>query len=102
MKTVNKWLAAGSGIAALLLFIACNKNNSSTSNPNIPKGQSQVSVYMMDDPIQLAKVLIDIRQIAVQVDTASKQTDSHRHPHSYDHFSPDHSVHNHNSLTPST
>jgi len=76
MKTVNKWLAAGFGIAALLLFIACNKNNSSTSNPNIPKGQSQVSVYMMDDPIQLAKVLIDIRQIAVEIDTASKQTDA--------------------------
>jgi hypothetical protein len=75
MKTVNKWLAAGFGIAALLLFIACNKNNSSTSNPNIPKGQSQVSVYMMDDPIQLSKVLIDIRQITVEVDTASKQSD---------------------------
>ena len=75
MKTVNKWLAAGTGIAALLLFFACNKNNSSSSNPNIPKGQSQVSVYMMDDPIQLAKVLIDIRQITVEVDTASKQSD---------------------------
>ena len=75
MKTVNKWLAAGSGIAALLLFIACNKNNSSNSNPNIPNGQSQVSVYMMDDPIQLSKVLIDIRQITVEVDTASKQSD---------------------------
>jgi hypothetical protein len=75
MKTVNKWLAAGTGIAALLFFFACNKNNSSSSNPNIPKGQSQVSIYMMDDPIQLAKVLIDIRQIAVEVDTASKQGD---------------------------
>jgi len=76
MKTVKKWLIAGSGITALLLFIACNKNNSSTSNPNIPKGQSQVSVYMMDDPIQLAKVLIDIRQITVEVDTAAKQSDA--------------------------
>ena len=76
MKTVKKWLIAGSGITALLLSIACNKNNSSTSNPNIPKGQSQVSVYMMDDPIPLSKVLIDIRQITVEVDTAAKQSDA--------------------------
>jgi Domain of unknown function (DUF4382) len=76
MKTVKKWLVAGTGISALLLFFACNKNNSSNSNPNIPKGQSQVSVYMMDDPIQLAKVLIDIRQITVEVDTAALQSDS--------------------------
>lgn len=78
MKTVTKWLAAGTGISALLIFFACNKSNSSSSNPNIPKGQSQVSVYMMDDPIAMTKVLIDIRQITVEVDTAAKQTDSDR------------------------
>src|ERR1700761_729911 len=75
MKTIHAWLTAATGITAVLLFLACNKNNSSSSNPNIPKGQTQVSVYMMDDPIQLAKVLIDIRQITVEVDTASKQSD---------------------------
>jgi hypothetical protein len=76
MKTVMKWLAAGAACTALLVFFSCNKNNNSGSNPNIPKGQSQVSVYMMDDPIQLAKVLIDIRQITVEVDTAAKQGDA--------------------------
>src|SRR5882757_2486972 len=76
MKTVTKWLAAGSGLTAVLIFFACNKNNSSGSNPNIPAGQSQVSVYMMDDPIQFTKVLIDIRQVVVEIDTASKQTDA--------------------------
>src|SRR5258706_1104208 len=75
MKTVTKWLAAGSGLTAVLIFFACNKNNSSGSNPNIPPGKSQVSVYMMDDPIQFAKVLIDIRQVVVEIDTSSKQTD---------------------------
>lgn len=75
MKTVTQWLAAGSGAAALLLFIACNKNNSSTSNPNIPPGKSQVSLYMMDDPIQFSKVLIDIRSVIIEVDTATKQSD---------------------------
>lgn len=76
MKTVTKWLVAASGAAAILLFFACNKSNSSTSNPNIPKGQSQVSLYMMDGPIAFTKVLIDIRQVTVEIDTASKQNDA--------------------------
>ncbi|HEV9035508.1 MAG TPA: DUF4382 domain-containing protein [Puia sp.] len=76
MKTVTKWLAAVSGAAAILLFFACNKSNSSNSNPNIPKGQSQVSLYMMDGPMAFTKVLIDIRQVTVEIDTASKQNDA--------------------------
>lgn len=76
MKTVTKWLAFGASAAASFVFFACNKNNSSNSNPNVPPGKSQVSIYMMDDPIQYSKVLIDIRQVAVLVDTGAKQTDS--------------------------
>jgi hypothetical protein len=78
MKTVTKWLALGISAAASFVFFACNKNNSGSSNPNIPAGKSQVSIYMMDDPIQFSKVLIDIRQVAVLVDTGAKQTDSDR------------------------
>jgi hypothetical protein len=73
MKTVTKWLAAASGAVAMLVFFACNKSNSSNSNPNIPKGQSQVSMYMMDGPINFYKVLIDIRQVTVEIDTATTQ-----------------------------
>ena len=76
MKTVTKWLVAASGAAAILLFFACNKSNSSNSNPNIPKGQSQVSLYMMDGPVAFTKVLIDIRRVTVEIDTASKQNDA--------------------------
>jgi hypothetical protein len=78
MKTAIKWLAPATGAAAVLVFFACNKSNSSNSNPNIPKGQSQVSLYMTDGPIDFTKVLIDIRQVAVEIDTASKQNDSDR------------------------
>jgi hypothetical protein len=74
MKTVTRWLAAVLGSAAVLLIFACNKNNSSNSNPNIPKGQSQVSLYMMDGPTSFAKVLIDIRQVTVEIDTATTQS----------------------------
>lgn len=76
MKTVTKWLAAGSGITAFVFFLfACSKNSSSGSNPNIPPGKSQVSVALMDGPVSYTKVLIDIRQVAVLIDTASKQSD---------------------------
>ncbi|HEY6899867.1 MAG TPA: DUF4382 domain-containing protein, partial [Puia sp.] len=74
MKTVTKWLAATTSAAAVFLVFACNKDNKSNSNPSIPQGQSQLSLYMMDDPIAFSKVLIDIRQVAVQIDTADKQS----------------------------
>ena len=71
MKTISAWLTAATGITAVFLVFACNKNNSSSSNPNIPKGQSQVSLYMMDGPVPMDSVLIDIRQVLVEVDTAT-------------------------------
>jgi hypothetical protein len=73
MKTTTKWLAAGLGAMLLLLFFACNKNNSAGTNASIPPGKAKVSVFMMDDPIMLSKVLIDIRQVVVEVDTATGQ-----------------------------
>jgi hypothetical protein len=77
MKTVTRWLIAGL-LPAMVLFFACSKNSSSSSNPNIPPGKSQLSIYMMDGPVMFNKVLIDIRQVAVEVDTASKQSDPDR------------------------
>jgi len=83
MKTVTKRLmtpkrvvGALAGVSAVLVFFACNKSNSSSSNPNIPKGQSQVSMYMMDGPINFYKVLVDIRQVTVEIDTATTQNAS--------------------------
>jgi hypothetical protein len=73
MKTATTWLLTASGVTAVLLFFACSKNSSSNSNPNIPKGQSQVSLYMMDGPIDFDSVLIDIRQVVVEVDTGTTQ-----------------------------
>jgi hypothetical protein len=75
MKTTTKYLAAIGSFVALLFFMACNKENSSHGNAVIPTGQSKVSVHLMDDPIQFSKVLIDIRQVAVLVDTSTAQTD---------------------------
>src|ERR1700760_4249085 len=75
MKTVTKWLTAAVGATAVLFVLSCHKSSSSDSNPNIPKGQSQVSMYLMDGPADFTKVLIDIRQVAVEIDTSTKQND---------------------------
>jgi hypothetical protein len=74
MKTVTKWLAAPCIAIAMIVFFACNKSSSSSnSNPDIPKGQSQVSMYMMDGPVSFYKVMVDITQVLVEVDTATTQ-----------------------------
>lgn len=73
-KTMSAKLTAMVGISAVLLMVACNKSNSSNSNASIPKGQSQLSVYMMDAPISFDSVLIDVRQVLVEVDTATTQS----------------------------
>ncbi|MDE3250729.1 MAG: hypothetical protein KGO82_18855, partial [Bacteroidota bacterium] len=79
MKTTNKWLLAASLLSlSCVLFVACSKENSG-SNANTT-GQNNLSIYMMDDPIPFTKVLIDIRQVAVKVDTAAKiDDDDHDH-----------------------
>jgi hypothetical protein len=83
MKTKSAWLTALVGLTAVLSIVACNKMNSSNSNPNIPQGKSQLSVYMTDAPVQYDSVLINIQQIAVEVDTATTQN-STDNPHQWD------------------
>ena len=70
---MSVWLTGLVGITVLTI-VACNKTGSS-SNSNIPPGKSQVSLYMMDGPALFDSVLIDVRQVTVEVDTASRQSD---------------------------
>jgi hypothetical protein len=75
MKTITKWLAAFSCAAIFIFFLACNKNSMNSGNGNIPPGHSKASIYLMDGPAMYFKVLIDIRQVAVKVDTGKRQSD---------------------------
>ncbi|MFT3933881.1 MAG: DUF4382 domain-containing protein [Chitinophagaceae bacterium] len=74
MKTTKRWLlAATAGIAmGCIFFTACKKENSGASANT--SGQSRLSIYMMDDPVAFTKVLIDIKQVAVKIDTANKNS----------------------------
>ena len=76
MKTNNKWLLAATGLfMTCIFFIACKKENSGSSDSSTP-GKSQLSIYMMDDPVAFTKVLIDIKQVAVKIDTAAHHADA--------------------------
>src|SRR5580704_5667568 len=83
MKTMSGWLTAFVGITTVISIVACNKNNSANSNPNIPKGESQLSVYMTDAPVQYDSVLINVQMVVVEVDTSTKQSDPDD-PHQWD------------------
>ncbi len=80
MKTNNKWLLAATGIAmGCIFFAACNKENSGNSVDTA--GKTQLSIYMMDDPVAFTKVLIDIKQVAVKIDTSAHHDDAdNNHP----------------------
>jgi hypothetical protein len=67
-----KWLATFCSLALIVFFAACTKNNSGSSS-NIPQGQSKMSIYLSDGPTSFYKVLIDIKQVAVLIDTANTQ-----------------------------
>jgi hypothetical protein len=73
MKTSANWLAWGSGIAFLFLVYSCSKDNSSGSSAGVPPGESKVSVFLTDAPASFYKVMVDIKQVAVEIDTAASQ-----------------------------
>ncbi|MFT3679029.1 MAG: DUF4382 domain-containing protein [Ferruginibacter sp.] len=59
-------------------FFACKKDNTGTGNTNIPEGKMKFSVYLTDGPYDFEKVLIDIRQVAVKLDTCQRNDDEDR------------------------
>jgi hypothetical protein len=70
-------------LTAVVLFFACKKEVSNR-NSNIvvpPPGKANLSVMLVDGPLDFQKVLIDIQSIEVKVDTCKHNSDS-------DHFEP--------------
>jgi hypothetical protein len=76
MKSNSRSLWIG-GIALFTLtifFYACQKEVSTSGN--IPAGSQKLSVYLADGPLDFQKVLIDIQQIAVKLDTCRRNHDA--------------------------
>lgn len=65
-------------------FYSCQKEVSNSDN--IPQGMNKLSVYLMDGPTDYQQVLIDIKQIAVKLDTCHRNDDDdHDQPGCDDH-----------------
>ena len=94
MKSNSNSLWIG-GIALFTLsifFYACQKDVSASVD-TIPANKQKLSVYMVDGPLDFQKVLIDIQQIAVKLDTCRRNgDDDHDQPGCDD----DHDQHNNN------
>lgn len=67
-------MLAGALALAALVTIGCSKNGMNASN-SLPPGKSQVSISLMDAPAAYTKVLVDIRSVAILVDTSTTQMD---------------------------
>jgi len=85
------WPAGVVVLTLSLFFYSCNKENSATAD--IPPGNAKLSVYLTDGPMDFQKVLIDIQQIAVKVDTCRRNHDDDRDQPGCD---DDHDQHNSN------
>lgn len=94
----------GGGILAalaLLLFFACNKNDSAGSAPNPNK--NKLSVYLTDGPGLFDQVLVDVQGVAVKIDTASawwgKEDDKGPGHHGHSGFGQQSGNHDHQDQT---
>ncbi|MDE3213651.1 MAG: hypothetical protein KGM98_10485, partial [Bacteroidota bacterium] len=68
------WASLTVFLALSLFYTACKKTMSPGNN--IPPGTTKFSVYLADDPANYQKVLIDIQQIEVKVDTCLSNSSS--------------------------
>lgn len=89
MKTYARFLFwTFVSLTAVILFFACKKDVTG-KNSNIvvpPPGKANLSVMLVDGPLDFQKVLVDIKSIAVKVDTCLTNSDSdHVHPWDDDH-----------------
>lgn len=70
MKTYShKWLYAGFFLL-VIAFASCSKNDASSNPPNI--NQNKLSIYLTDGPGYFDSVLVNIKSIAVKIDSTQK------------------------------
>lgn len=74
MRTYTLRAAVAGCIAALALW-SCQKESAPAGNEQIPEGKAKMLIYLMDDPIPFTRFLVDIRQVAVKIDTGQKHWD---------------------------
>ncbi|WP_460553470.1 DUF4382 domain-containing protein [Ferruginibacter profundus] len=78
--TSRLWVAGIVMLTLSLFFYSCQKETSD-SGGNIPPGSTKYSIYLTDGPTDYQKVLIDIKSIAIKIDTCHRNhDDDHNFP----------------------
>ena len=78
-KLTGFYLAVTLTVVASIVLYSCQKEVSATDTSGIPAGTNKLSVYITDGPTDYQKVLIDIQQIAVKIDTCRRNGDDDDH-----------------------
>lgn len=78
-KLTGFYLAVSLTVVASIVLYSCQKEVSATDTSGIPAGTNKLSVYITDGPTDYQKVLIDIQQIAVKIDTCRRNSDDDDH-----------------------
>lgn len=74
MKTIAKFFSYPlMAFSIVALAVSCQKETS--SNVNIPAGQTRYSIYLTDDPTDYDHVLVDIQKVEVKLDTCRRNDD---------------------------
>lgn len=63
---------------SLLFLYSCQKEANQNSD-NIPAGQTKLSVYLVDGPLDFQHVWVDVQGILVKVDTCRRNGDADHH-----------------------
>lgn len=82
-KLTGLFLSVSLVAFASILFYSCQKEVS-VDNGGIPGSTNKLSVYLTDGPTDYQKVLIDIQQIAVKLDTCRRNNDDDHDQHGCD------------------
>ncbi|MGC4103943.1 DUF4382 domain-containing protein [Ferruginibacter sp.] len=90
MKSATRtplWVAAIFLFATSLFFYACQKEVSTADDGNIPPGTTKYAVYLTDGPTDYQNVFVEIKSIAIKIDTCER---NHFPDHSYPGCDDDH------------
>jgi hypothetical protein len=72
-------LWASAALLCVVSIYSCQKDVG--VNVNIPAGTNKLSIFLADAPTDYQKVLVDVQQIAVKIDTCQRNSDPDRqHP----------------------
>lgn len=77
-KLTGLYLSVSVILISSVLLYSCQKEVS-VEDGNIPSSTNKLSVYITDGPTDYQKVLIDIQQIAVKLDTCRRNSDDDDH-----------------------